>query len=279
MAGECSDDSEPSALHHLGEALAFGGVSSLFGIVAIAFLLFNPLPTYLLDILVVGGIVVGVASIIMATSLRVSDYSNNLMPALLVILALSKMALSLSAMQLILHEGKLFDGQVIKALGAFVLGGANNVTGDFVIGVIVFGILVYVHYVVCTEGCEYLTEVEARFTLDVIPGKQMAIDADLNAGVIEECVAWERREEISNDSDFFGAMAAASRLIKIDMVVANIILVAIVGGGLAISFYSGGAGFVEGTLFYTLFAVGNGVVSIALSLSIAFAAIIWMKRR
>src|SRR4051794_31584325 len=211
-----------------------------------------PLPTFLLDMLIAMNITA--ALLILLTSMFVQkplDFS--VFPALLLVATLFRLALNISATRLVLRDGDA--GKGIHAFGDFVVG------GNIVIGLVVFMILVIVQMIVVTKGAERVAEVGARFTLDAMPGKQMAIDADLNAGLIDEGEARRRRAEVASESDFYGAMDGGSKFVKGDAVAAIIITVINLVGGFAVGMLQKGLGPADAIQQYSLLSVGDGLVS------------------
>jgi flagellar biosynthesis protein FlhA len=249
----------------LDNALDFASLAVPLGIVAVVVMLVIPLPTFLLDILMSCNIALGLVVVISSTYVR-EALEFSVFPSLLLVTTLARLALNVSSTRLILLEGKDFDGEVVKAFGDFVVG------GNYVVGIIIFAILVLIQFMVITKGSERVAEVAARFTLDAMPGKQMAIDADLNAGIIDEDGARERREKIADEADFFGAMDGASKFVKGDTIAGIIITVINVVGGIIIGYFSGQFdGIAEIASTYTLLTVGDGLVSIVPSLLISVA--------
>ena len=174
-------------------------------------------------------------------------------PSLLLIATLFRLALNVSSTRLILLHG--FAGRIIEAFGNFVVG------GNYVVGFVIFLILVVIQFVVITKGAERVAEVAARFTLDAMPGKQMSIDADLNAGLITDTEARRRRREIEREADFYGSMDGASKFVKGDAIAGIIITVINILGGLAIGIGQQGMALAEALQRYTLLTVGDGLVS------------------
>src|SRR5205085_6429559 len=169
-----------------------------------------------------------------------------------------RLALTLASTRLILargHEGTAAAGHVIEAFGHFVM------AGNFVIGVIVFAILIIVNFVVITKGSGRIAEVAARFTLDAMPGKQMAIDADLSSGLIDEKSARERRKNLESESNFFGAMDGASKFVRGDAIAGLMIVAINIIGGIIIAVAQKGMSFGDATQTFTLLTVGDGLVS------------------
>src|SRR3954452_12702690 len=221
-----------------------------------------PLPTFLLDTLLAFNITG--ALLILLTSMFVQrplDFS--VFPALLLVATLFRLALNISATRLVLRDGDA--GKVIHAFGSFVVG------GNLVIGLVIFLILVIVQMVVVTKGAERVAEVGARFTLDAMPGKQMAIDADLNAGLIDEVEAKRRRADVAAEADFYGAMDGGSKFVKGDAIAAIIIMVINLVGGFAVGVLQQGLAPADAMQQHSLLSAGDGLVSQipALLLSVA----------
>ncbi|GAB2629519.1 flagellar biosynthesis protein FlhA [Paractinoplanes abujensis] len=237
------------------------------GVVGIVLMMVVPLPTFLLDMLIALNITA--ALLIMLTSMFVQkplDFS--IFPALLLVATLFRLALNISATRLVLSEGDA--GKVIHAFGSFVVG------GNLVIGLVIFLILVIVQMVVVTKGAERVAEVGARFTLDAMPGKQMAIDADLNAGLIDEDQAKKRRAEVAAEAEFYGAMDGGSKFVKGDAIAAVIITLINLVGGFAIGVAQQGMAAGDAMNHYSLLSIGDGLVSQipALLLSVATGLIV-----
>ncbi len=222
------------------------------GVVAIVVMLVVPMPSALLDLLIAmnitGAVLVVLVSMYVRRPLEFSSF-----PSLLLIATLFRLALNISATRLVLTNG--FAGNVISAFGHFVIG------GSLVIGLVIFAILLVIQFVVITNGAGRVAEVGARFTLDAMPGKQMAIDADLNAGLIDEATARTRRAEIAAEADFYGAMDGATRFVKGDAIAAIIITFINLIGGFAIGVLSHHLPISEALSTYSLLSVGDGLVS------------------
>ncbi len=231
-----------------------------------------PLPPLLLDILFTFNLLVGLVVIMVAINTRKPlEFSS--FPSVLLFATMLRLALNVASTRVVLvhgHEGHEAAGKVIAAFGEFVIG------GNYVVGVIIFVILTIVNFMVVTKGASRVSEVNARFTLDAMPGKQMAIDADLNAGVIDQETAKRRREELSQESDFFGSMDGASKFVSGDAIAGILILVINLVGGLAIGLGQHGMPLGEVARVYTLLAIGDGLVAQipALFLSLATAVIV-----
>ena len=237
------------------------------GIVMIVVMLVVPLPAVLLDLLIAINITAGLLILLTAMFVpRPLDFAS--FPSVLLVMTLFRLALNVSASRLVLLHG--FAGKVIDTFGHFVVG------GSLIVGLIVFAILLVIQFVVITNGAGRVAEVGARFTLDAMPGKQMAIDADLNSGLIDEEEARRRRAEVHAEADFYGAMDGASKFVKGDAIAAIIITIVNLVGGLAIGVAQNGMPFGEAVNTYSLLSVGDGLVSQipALLLSVATGLIV-----
>jgi flagellar biosynthesis protein FlhA len=259
------------ALPSIGEMGALARRSDLLlaiGVTSILVVLVFPLPAVLLDLLLAVSIIVSV--LILMTSLFIEEpLEFSSFPTVLLIATMLRLALNLASTRLILargHEGTAAAGHVIEAFGHFVMG------GNFVIGVIVFAILIIVNFVVITKGSGRIAEVAARFTLDAMPGKQMAIDADLSAGLIDEAAARARRKALEDESSFFGAMDGASKFVRGDAIAALLITFINVVGGIVIGVAQMGMSFSDAAKAYTLLTCGDGLVSQVPALIVSTAA-------
>jgi flagellar biosynthesis protein FlhA len=245
-----------------------GDIGLALGVLVILCVLIVPLPAFLLDLLLAVSIILSV--LILMTALFIEKpLEFSAFPTVLLVSTMLRLALNLASTRLILangHEGTDAAGHVIEAFGNFVMG------GNFVIGIIVFAILVIVNFVVITKGSGRIAEVAARFTLDAMPGKQMAIDADLSAGLIDEASAKLRRKELEDESTFFGAMDGASKFVRGDAVAGLLIVFVNVIGGMIIGIAQNGLGFAEAAQSYTLLSVGDGLVSQIPALIVSTAA-------
>ncbi|HZP30776.1 MAG TPA: flagellar biosynthesis protein FlhA [Acidimicrobiia bacterium] len=221
-------------------------------VVGIVVVMIVPLPTMLLDLFLASSISLSV--LVLLTAMFVKDALEfSVFPALLLITTLFRLALNVSSARLILLNG--FAGKVIEAFGHFVVG------GNLVVGLVIFLILVVIQFAVITAGAGRVAEVAARFTLDAMPGKQMAIDADLNAGLITDEQARRRRREISLEADFYGAMDGASKFVKGDAVAAVVIVAINLLGGFAVGVLQHHLSIGEAVQRYALLSVGDGLVS------------------
>jgi flagellar biosynthesis protein FlhA len=232
------------------------------GVIGIIVMMVVPLPTFLLDLLIATNIT-GALLILMVAMFVQRPLDFSVFPALLLVMTLFRLALNISATRLVLRDGDA--GKVIHAFGDFVVG------GSLVIGLVIFLILIIVQMVVVTKGAERVAEVGARFTLDAMPGKQMAIDADLNAGLIDEAEAKQRRADVAAEADFYGAMDGGSKFVKGDAIAAIIITIINLVGGFAVGMLQRGLSPADAMNTYSLLTVGDGLVSQipALLLSVA----------
>lgn len=221
-------------------------------VVMIVVMMIIPVPTFLLDLLLSLNITIALI-IVMVAIYNVEPLQFSVFPSLLLIVTLFRLALNVSGTRLILLDG--YAGEVILAFGNFVVG------GNAVVGFIVFLILIIIQFVVITRGAERVSEVAARFTLDAMPGKQMSIDADLNAGLITDAEARERRKKIQKEADFYGAMDGASKFVKGDAIAAIIIIIINIVGGFAIGMIQRDMSATQALANYTLLTVGEGLVN------------------
>jgi len=255
-------------LGRLGGMLKRGDLGFAIGVVLILVVLILPLPPWLLDIALAMSITFSVLVLMVAIFIeKPVEFSS--FPLVLLIGTLMRLSLNLASTRLILadgHMGTAAAGKVIQAFGGFIMG------GNFVIGVIVFIILVIVNFVVITKGSGRIAEVSARFTLDALPGKQMAIDADLSAGLIDEMEARKRRETLAEESAFFGAMDGASKFVRGDAIAGLLITGINIVGGMIIGMAQGGLPFSKAADTYTRLTVGDGLVSQIPALIVSVAA-------
>jgi len=257
-----------SRLADLGTMLRRSDIALAVGMMAILVVLILPLPPLLLDFALAVSITFSV--LILMTSLFIhAPLEFSAFPTVLLIATMLRLALNLASTRLILargHEGTDAAGNVIEAFGRFVMG------GNFVIGIIVFTILVIVNFVVITKGSGRIAEVAARFHLDGMPGKQMAVDADLNAGLIDEKEARRRRKNLEDESGFFGAMDGASKFVRGDAIAGLLVVLINVIGGMVIGIVQQGLTFAEAAHTYTLLTVGDGLVTQVPALIVSTAA-------
>jgi flagellar biosynthesis protein FlhA len=241
----------------------FRDIGILVGVICIVLMLVIPLPTWLLDILFILNITI--ALIILLVGMNTQDALQfSIFPSLLLITTLFRLALNVSSTRLILSQADA--GQVVETFGSFVA------KGNLAVGFVVFLILVIVNFMVITKGSERVAEVGARFTLDAMPGKQMSIDADLNAGLINEQQAKERRQKIEREADFYGAMDGASKFVKGDAIAGILITFINLIGGIIIGVVMNGDSFPEALDTYSILTIGDGLVSQIPALLISTAA-------
>ncbi|WP_339277469.1 flagellar biosynthesis protein FlhA [Paenibacillus sp. FSL W8-0426] len=238
-------------------------IAVLAGIIGIVLMMILPIPLWLLDLLLVVNISIALMILLVAMNSK-EALQFSIFPALLLITTLFRLALNISTTKLILGEGEA--GSVVATFGSWIAG------GQIAIGFIVFLILVVVQFIVITKGSERVAEVAARFTLDAMPGKQMSIDADLNAGLINEQQARERRSKIEREADFYGAMDGASKFVKGDAIASIIILIINLVGGFIIGMTVHGLSFAEALSTYSVLTIGDGLVSQIPALLISTAA-------
>ena len=243
-------------------------VGLAIGVIALLSVLILPLPTMLLDMGLAISITASVLVLMVALFLaRPLDFSS--FPTLLLLTTLLRLSLNVAVTRMILshgNEGPLAAGHVVAAFGGFLMG------GDVVIGLIIFSILLVVNFVVITKGSGRIAEVAARFSLDAMPGKQMAIDADLSAGLIDEKEARRRRRELEEESGFYGAMDGAAKFVRGDAIAALIITVINIVGGLAIGLMRHGMSFADASATFTTLTAGDGLVSQIPALLVSTAA-------
>ncbi|HEY8484255.1 MAG TPA: flagellar biosynthesis protein FlhA [Longimicrobiales bacterium] len=246
-----------------------GELAVVAGIVSTVALLVLPLPAPLLDLLLAVSIAASV--VVLLVALYVTDpLEFSVFPTLLLLLTLYRLALNVSSTRLILSRGEA--GKVIEAFGAFVIG------GNYAVGLVIFLILIAINFVVITKGAGRVAEVAARFTLDAMPGRQMSIDADLNAGLIDEAEAKRRREEIAREADFYGAMDGAAKFVRGDAIAGLLITAINIVGGIFIGVVQRGLSIGQAVSQYTILTVGDGLVSQIPALIVSTAAGIVVTR-
>ncbi|GDX70419.1 flagellar biosynthesis protein FlhA [Chloroflexota bacterium] len=238
-------------------------------VVAVIAMMIVPLPTVMLDLLLIVNLSIGLL-ILLVSMYTTEPLAFSVFPTLLLITTLFRLALNISASRLILLNG--FAGHVIEAFGSVVIG------GSYVVGIVVFIILVVIQFVVITNGAGRVAEVAARFTLDAMPGKQMSIDADLNAGLITEAEAKRRRQKIEQEADFYGAMDGASKFVRGDAVAGIIIILVNILAGFVIGVMQQGMSLMGALQTYALLTVGDGLVSQIPALMISTATGIVVTR-
>jgi flagellar biosynthesis protein FlhA len=244
------------------------------GILAILSVMVIPLPAVVLDLALTGSLAISILILLVSIYItRALEFS--VFPSLLLITTLYRLALNVATTRIILthgHEGPEAAGSVISAFGNFVVG--NN----YVIGLVIFIILVVINFIVVTKGAGRVAEVAARFTLDAMPGKQMAIDADLNAGLVNESEARRRRKEIESEADFYGAMDGASKFVRGDAIAGIIITIINVVGGMLIGVLQKGLDAATAAKYYTMLTIGDGLLAQIPALIISTAAGIVVTR-
>jgi flagellar biosynthesis protein FlhA len=237
-------------------------------VIGVLLIMMIPIPTIVLDILLSLSITLSIIVLLLSMYvLRPLDFS--IFPSILLILTLFRLSLNVASTRLILlhgNEGTAAAGQVIKAFGTFVVG------GNYVVGLIVFLVLVLINFIVITKGATRIAEVAARFTLDAMPGKQMSIDADLNAGLITESTARRRRRDIEREADFYGAMDGASKFVRGDAIAGVIIVFVNIVGGLVVGVLQKGMRIDDAAVNYTLLTIGDGLVTQVPALIVSTAA-------
>jgi flagellar biosynthesis protein FlhA len=246
-----------------------------FGLIGILAVMVIPMPVFLIDLLICLSIASAIVLLLTAVySSRALEFS--IFPTLLLVTTLFRLSLNVATTRVILlrggEAGTSAAGEVIRAFGEFVVG------GNYAVGIVIFIILVIINFIVITKGAGRVAEVSARFTLDAMPGKQMAIDADLNAGVINEEEARRRRTEIAREADFYGAMDGASKFVRGDAIAGIMIVVVNILGGIVIGVLQKGMDLGQAAQVFTLLTIGDGLVSQIPALIISTAAGIIVTR-
>ena len=253
---------------HPSELAKRSDIMASVGLVGILMLMIIPLPPMILDLCLALNITLAILILIISLyTQKAVEFS--IFPSILLATTLFRLSLNVASTRLILsrgNEGMDAAGSVIMAFGQFVVG------GSYVVGLVIFVILVLINFIVITKGAGRIAEVAARFTLDAMPGKQMAIDADLNAGLIDETTARRRREEISNEANFHGAMDGASKFVRGDAIAGIIITLINIGAGLIIGVLQMGMPMAEAARNYTILTIGDGLVGQIPALIISTAA-------
>jgi len=243
-------------------------------VVAILVFMVMPLPPMLLDLLISFNITFALI-ILLASMYTLRPLELSSFPSILLLVTLFRLSLNVASTRIILihgNEGAMAAGKVIKAFGSFVVG------GNYLVGIIIFVILVVINFMVITKGAGRIAEVAARFTLDAMPGKQMSIDADLNVGLINEQQARTRREEITREAEYYGAMDGANKFVRGDAIAGIIITLANIIGGLAIGVFQNKMSFASAAQTYTLLTIGDGLVTQIPALIISTSAGIIVSR-
>src|SRR6202140_2520783 len=252
----------------IGDLLRRGDLALAVGVLTILVVLILPLPPAVLDFALAVSIIFSVLILMMSLFIQ-TPLEFSAFPTVLLIATMLRLALNLASTRLILahgHEGTSAAGHVIEAFGNFVM------NGNFVIGIIVFTILVIVNFVVITKGSGRIAEVAARFNLDAMPGKQMAIDADLSAGLIDEKEARRRRKQLEDESAFYGAMDGASKFVRGDAIAGLLVVFINIIGGMIVGIAQQGIGFAEAAASYTVLTVGDALVTQVPALIVSTAA-------
>jgi flagellar biosynthesis protein FlhA len=276
MANVVSASAPGSPVPFLRQLLK-GGLGAPLLLLSVLAMVVLPLPPIALDILFTFNIALSIL-VVMAVVNVSRPLEFAIFPTVLLLATLLRLALNVASTRVVLlngHQGTGAAGRVIQAFGEFVVG------GNYAVGIIVFAILTIINFVVVTKGAGRISEVSARFTLDAMPGKQMAIDADLNAGLITQDEARSRRAEVRAEADFYGSMDGASKFVRGDATASILILIVNLVGGLAIGVMSHGLSFSEAARVYTLLTIGDGLVAQipALLLSTAVAIIVTRMSR
>jgi len=243
-------------------------------VIAILVFMVIPLPPMLLDLLISFNITFALI-ILLASMYTLRPLELSTFPSILLLVTLFRLSLNVASTRIILihgNEGAMAAGKVIQAFGSFVVG------GNYLVGIIVFIILVVINFMVITKGAGRIAEVAARFTLDAMPGKQMSIDADLNAGLINEQQAKSRREEIAKESEYYGAMDGANKFVRGDAIAGIIITMANIIGGLTIGVFQNKMSFADAAQTYTLLTIGDGLVTQIPALIVSTSAGIIVSR-
>src|SRR5258708_395274 len=237
------------------------------GVLAIMVALIAPMPAFLLDLLLVTDVMMSVIVLMVAMYIT-KPVEFNVFPTTLLLLTLFRLALNVSSSRLILlngHTGASAAGDVIQAFGNFVVG------GNYIVGTVIFLVLIAIQYLVINHGAVRISEVTARFTLDALPGKQMAIDADLNAGLVDESEARRRRKALASEAEFYGAMDGASRFTQRDAVAGILITGINIIAGLAIGVFQHGTDIGKALQNYTILTIGDGLVTVIPALMISIS--------
>ena len=245
------------------------GIVLTVGIIVILGVMILPMPSFVLDLLLVMNITSALV-VLFVTLFILRPMEFSVFPGLLLILTLFRLSLNIASTRLILSQG--YAGEIIEAFGSFVVG------GNYVVGTVIFMILVIINFVVITKGATRIAEVSARFTLDAMPGKQMAIDADLNAGLIDDLQAQKRRADIAQEADFYGAMDGASKFVRGDAIEGLLITVINIIGGLLIGMVQKNMTAGDAATTYSLLTIGDGLVAQIPALIISVAAGIVITR-
>src|ERR1051326_2834412 len=257
----------PSRMISAGALSTIGELGVPIAVLAIIVALITPLPGFVLDFLIVTDLMMSVIVMMVAMYIgRPVEFS--VFPTVLLLLTLFRLALNVSSARLILlngNTGTAAAGHVIEAFGSFVVG------GNYIIGAVIFLVLIAIQYVVINHGSVRISEVTARFTLDALPGKQMSIDADLNGGLIDEAESRKRRKELSSEAEFYGAMDGASRFTQRDAVASIIITGVNIIAGFLIGVLQHGMDLGHALQTYTVLTIGDGLVTVIPALMISIS--------
>ncbi len=264
----------PVSVAQTARLLMQGNIGVPLLLLTILGMMILPVPAFLLDMLFSFNIALAIVVLLVAVyAMRPLDFA--VFPTVLLVATLLRLALNVASTRVVLlegHNGGAAAGKVIEAFGEVVIG------GNYAVGLVVFLILMIINFVVVTKGAGRISEVSARFTLDAMPGKQMAIDADLNAGVIDQEEARLRREEVSHEADFYGSMDGASKFVRGDAVAGILILVINIIGGLGVGIAQHSLEFADAAQKYSLLTIGDGLVAQIPSLLLSTAAAIMVTR-
>ena len=256
------------------EAMKSSSAIIAMAVIAILMVMIIPIPSFLLDVFLAFSITFSIIILLMSMYI-LKPLEFSVFPSVLLMVTLLRLSLNVASTRLILlhgNEGTAAAGEVIKSFGTFVVG------GNYVVGLIVFTVLVLINFVVITKGATRVAEVAARFTLDAMPGKQMSIDADLNAGLISDIDARRRRSEIEQEANFYGSMDGASKFVRGDAVAGIIIVFVNIIGGLVIGVLQKGMPIADAARNYTLLTIGDGLVTQVPALIVSTAAGILVTR-
>ncbi|MDQ2641790.1 MAG: FHIPEP family type III secretion protein, partial [Pseudomonadota bacterium] len=233
------------------------GIGVPLGVLAVLAMVVLPLPPLALDVLFTFNIALSLV-VMMAVFYVARPLDFGVFPSVLLLATLLRLALNVASTRVVLmhgHEGEAAAGHVIESFAQFVIG------GSYAVGIVVFAILTIVNFIVVTKGAGRISEVSARFILDALPGKQMAIDSDLNAGLLTREDAKARRQEVRDEADFYGSMDGASKFVRGDAIAGILILVINLVGGLLIGITQHDMSFAEAARTYTMLAIGDGLVA------------------
>ena len=268
------ETTKPKPGLNLNRLLRHSDLALAIGLLAVLLVMILPIPSWLMDILLAFNLAISIAILLVGVySGRPLEFS--VFPSVLLFTTLFRLSLNVASTRLVLlngSEGTRAAGRIIETFGSFVVG------GSYVVGLVVFILLIIINFVVITKGSGRVAEVAARFILDSMPGKQMAIDADLNAGLINEQAARDRRQKIEQEADFYGAMDGASKFVRGDAIAGILITLVNIIGGLAIGVLQKGMPLTEAAQIYTLMTIGDGLVSQIPALIVSTAAGIVVTR-